>query len=192
MAKSRAKELRDWRKKNSEKVKQQSKKDNDNYYKKTKDKRSLDFKINYQKRAIRNCVPFQYYEYIDDKWQDITVDHEYFDNTFCRPRTLWRTILGRKFTLQEIQTNIDYVIRLQTKNIIPKFLFNHAETCFLYDELQSLHWTQIESTIGIPKEDWSTKFKEDRKEQDELFVKLLNENYEKHIQKTKLRIIISK
>lgn len=185
--KSNADVTREWKKENSDKVKDYAKKFNSTYYQRTKEKRSLEFKIDYHRHAISNCVPRTYYEDIDvnaaDGLQHITADHDYFDNKFCRPFMLWRTIMGRDLTLQELQTNIDYVLRLQKKNIIPKFLVLPAETYKLYLQLKSLEGNQMMSMLHVKEEDWSKHFKEHWKERDKLFVKLLDENYTKHIAK---------
>ncbi len=187
---SKSQITRKWKIKNADKVKSYAKKYNREYYQRTREKRSLEFKIDYHRYAIRNCIPYTYYEDVDDKLQFITADHDYFDDKL-RPKLLWGTIIGRGLTLEEIQNNIDYVIRLQRKNIIPTFLFEHAETLILYQELASLKYRHMRGTLSVKigSEEWNKKCEILDKEWDELYDKLLDENYEKHIVKTKKNVL---
>lgn len=182
--KPRKEVTRKWKKNNPNKVKSYAAKYNGPYYQKTKEKRSLEYKITYHKIAIGRSIPCEYYEFVDDiTLQPITIDHDYYDTKFARPTKLWKNVRGNR-TIQEIQTNIDYVLRLQKKNILPVFLINHAETYFLYNKLSELKYEQLQRLLGVKKEEWGKHFKEHDKERYKLFIKLLDENYEKHISKS--------
>lgn len=175
----------DWKKNNPGKVKAYAAKYNASYYQRIKEKRSLKFKIQYHQNAIRKCIPYEYDEFVDNnKLQLITVDHNYFDKRFPKPEIFWKNIKSCDLTVQEIQTNIDYVIRLQNKNIIPIFLVQHVESYLLYNKLDSLRYQQSQRLLGVKKEEWGKHFKEHEVEQNKLFIKLLDENYQKHIVKT--------
>jgi len=77
-----------WRKKNSEKVTQQRKQSDRKYYVKNRDRLLDKIKISYHEYCITHSIPAEYFEDVDDKLQDITADHPYFDN-HERPHNLW-------------------------------------------------------------------------------------------------------
>ena len=185
MKNSRASQLAVWRKKNPKKVRISAQKNNFSYYQKTKEKRSVDFKIQYYRYAIRTKILYQYYEDVDDKLQLITVDHDFFDNKFPKPHIIWIGIKKEIPTLEQIKDNINCVLRLQQKKRMPIFLVKPPESYDLQNQIESFGVDFVWSLQCVEKQDYDNKIKIFEKEKDELFTKILHENYEKHILKNK-------
>lgn len=176
---SRAKHLKSWRLKNSSKTTQQKKKDNYKYYLKNYKKITAKARIEYHKNAMREWYPVRDFE-------DNYVWENNFDSYISR-RFFWVNARNTgTLTLTELRENIEYVIKLQNHKLIPSFLFDHAETMKIKNELSDDYTNMPYSNLRYDDEENEKQWKLFWKKRDKKFIKMVNANYENHIKKNKI------
>jgi hypothetical protein len=179
--KSRAEYLREWRKNNPDNVKQHRRKADRKYYQKNSKKYLDREKINYHESCIIHAIPTEYNEWVDEKWADITADHEFFDSRY-RPHNIWNHNVNPDS--KQIEKNIRFVINLQNKNLIPKFLLYPLQTYLNRITYRKKYWEKIEEMHSKKDEkgfDVRKEWVDFDKKMNECFSKIANESYEKRL-----------
>lgn len=136
--KSRKEYLANWRKTNSEKSKEYSRKANQKYYQKNSVKKKLKFKISYHEREITHSVPYLHYCHWCNVW-GVYADHKCFHEHHFLPRNLWRVTHDINVDIEQIRINKQFVINLQNQGLMPIFLL-HSDTTYV----NNVVWREID------------------------------------------------